>query len=307
MGTPGKSPTRTIELAPGTIRYTDEGAGPPIVLVHGVLVNGRLWRKVVPPLVAAGFRCIVPDWPLGSHGEPMRVDADLSPPALARLVADFLAALDLDDVTLVGNDTGGALCQMVATRHPERVGRLVLTPSDAFENFPPKLFHYLLWAARVPAVLDVLLRTLAIDLLRRSPLVFGRLAKRRIDPAALESYVRPVLANAGVRRDVAKIARGIDPRFTLEAAERLRAFARPVLLAWAPEDVLFPIAHAHRLAALLPDARVVEIADSWTFVPEDQPARLAALIAEFAAEGAAHRDGAQAPAEEKRWSCSTTS
>jgi pimeloyl-ACP methyl ester carboxylesterase len=237
----------------------------------------------------------------------MRPDADLSPPALARLVADFLMALDLEDVTLVGNDTGGALCQLVVTRHPERVGRLVLTPSDAFDNFPPRLFHYLVWAARVPAVLDLLLRTLRVDVLRRSPLVFGWLAKRPIEAAALESYVRPALASAAVRRDVVKLARGLDPRFTREAAERLRGFTRPVLLAWAPEDTLFPIAHARRLAEILPDARVAEIADAWTFVSEDQPERLAALIAEFAGAATGHDARPAALAKEERWSSSTTS
>ena len=106
-----------IELTPGTIRYRDVGRGEPIVFVHGLLVNGDLWRKVVPPL-ARSFRCIVPDLPLGSHVTAMRPDADLTPPGLARLIADLLAALDLRDVTLVGNDTGGALCQLVATRPP---------------------------------------------------------------------------------------------------------------------------------------------------------------------------------------------
>jgi pimeloyl-ACP methyl ester carboxylesterase len=277
---------REIALAPGTIRYRDAGRGAPIVFVHGLLVNGDLWRKVVAPL-ARDFRCIVPDLPLGSHAVAMRADADLRPPALARLIADFIAALDLEDVTLVGNDTGGALCQLVVTRHPERIGRLVLTPCDAFENFPPPLFNYLLWAARVPALLTGLLQTMRIGLLARSPIGYGWLAKHRLDDAALESYVRPVLHNAGVRRDLVKAIRGLDPQLTLDAAARLGGFARPTLLAWSPEDRLFPIAHARRLAEILPDARVVEVHDAYCFVPEDQPERLAELIADFVRSRAA--------------------
>src|SRR3954454_18378020 len=113
-----------VNLPQGTIRYRDRGQGPPIVFVHGALVNGDLWRKVVPEL-AKDFRCVTPDLPLGSHEIPMPANADLSPPAVAKLIADFLAALDLTDVTLVGNDTGGAMCQLVVTSHPERIGRLV--------------------------------------------------------------------------------------------------------------------------------------------------------------------------------------
>jgi len=306
MTGPTSSAKRTIELTPGVVHYADEGRGPAIVFVHGLLVNGRLWRKVVPRLTGS-FRCIVPDLPLGSHGQAMRPDADLSPPALARLIADLLAALDLQDVTLVGNDTGGGLCQMVATRHPERIGRLVLTPSDAFENFPPKMFRYLQVAARSTAALGALLQSMRVDALRRSPIAYGWLAKHRIDGAALDAYVRPVLGDPAVRRDLAKVIRGIDPRHTQEAAERLGGFAKPALLAWPPEDRFFPIAHARRLAEILPDARVVEIEDSWTFVPEDQPERLATLIARFAGEAIAGRAPEPASNEEERWSSSTTS
>jgi len=271
---------RELALAPGTIRYRDVGRGAPIVFVHGLLVNGDLWRKVVPPL-ARDFRCIVPDLPLGSHAVAMRPDADLRPPALARLIADFIAALDLDDVTLVGNDTGGALCQLVVTRHPERIGRLVLTPCDAFENFPPPMFSYLLWAARVPGLLAALLQTMRIGALARSPIGYGWLTKHRLEDVALDSYVRPPLHDALVRRDLTKVLRGLDPRYTLEAADKLAAFTRPALLAWSTEDRFFPIAHARRLAEILPDARVVEVQDAYSFVPEDQPERLAELVADF--------------------------
>src|SRR5215217_1343427 len=103
-----------VRLSQGTVHYRERGQGETIVFVHGLLVNGDLWRKVV-PLLADRYRCITPDWPLGSHAEPLSPDADLTPPGLARLIADFLEKLDLHDATLVSNDTGTALTQLVAT------------------------------------------------------------------------------------------------------------------------------------------------------------------------------------------------
>jgi pimeloyl-ACP methyl ester carboxylesterase len=273
-----------IALSQGTIRYRDTGSGPTIVFAHGLLVDGRLWRKVT-PLLEDRFRCIVPDLPLGSHREPMKPDADLTPPGVARIVADFMAALDLEDVTLVGNDTGGAISQLVATRHPERLGRLVLTPCDAYENFLPPFFRPLQYAAKVPGVLTAVMQPMRIRAAQRSPLGFGMLiSPDAIDPEVLDSWVRPYLGNAGVRRDTVKFLKSISNRYTLEAAERMREFDRPVLIAWAPEDRFFKFKYAERLAEAIPDARLVRIENSRTFVSEDQPERLAEEIASFVRE-----------------------
>jgi pimeloyl-ACP methyl ester carboxylesterase len=272
----------TIDLPQAAIPYRDSGTGAPVVLLHGALVDGRLWRKVVPELEQAA-RVVVPDLPLGSHRTPVKPGADLTPPGLARLVADFLAALDLHDVTLVGNDTGGAIAQLVATRHPERIGRLVLTPCDAYENFLPPMFRPLQWAARVPAVLTAALQPLRIPAARRLPFAFGWLSKRPIDRAVTDEWIRPFLTDRRIRRDTAEFLRGIDKRYTLQAAQDLARFEKPALIAWAPEDRFFPLAHAERLAATLPDARLERIEDSYTFVSEDQPARTAELIRAFVA------------------------
>jgi pimeloyl-ACP methyl ester carboxylesterase len=253
------------------------------VFVHGVLVDGRLWRDVV-PLLADRFRCIVPDLPLGSHTAPMAPDADLSPPGVARLVADFVEALDLDDITLVGNDTGGAICQLVVTRHPERVGRLVLTPCDAYENFPPRAIRPLVWAAKAPPLLTALTLPFRLRFARQGPLGFGWLIKKRpLDDELLSDWLRPAQEDAGVRRDGIKVLRALDPKHTLEAAKGLRDFQGPTLLAWAPEDRFFKFRYAERLAADIPGARLERIPDSRTFVSIDQPRRLAELIGEFAA------------------------
>lgn len=278
-------PPKEVALPAGTVRYRERGSGPALLFVHGFLVNGALWRKVVPEL-APDFRCIVPDWPLGSHEVPLDESADRSAPGQAQLIADFMAALELEDVTLVGNDSGGALCQLVATRHPERIGRLVLTPCDAFDNFPPRMFRYLGWVAKAPGGLTLLTQSMRVRLNRRTPIAFGWLTKRRLPDAVSDAYVLPVIRDRRIRDDARAFVLGMDPADTLAAAERLREFDRPVLLAWAPEDRFFPFAHAERLAALIPDARVERIEDSRTFVSEDQPKRLAELIGGFVREPA---------------------
>jgi pimeloyl-ACP methyl ester carboxylesterase len=272
-----------VKLSAGTIRYREAGSGPPVVFVHGLLVDGTLWRKVV-PLLAPDARCIVPDWPLGSHTIAMNEDADLSPRGIAGLVAEFLEALELDDVTIVANDTGGAISQLLVTERPERIGRLVLTPCDAFENFPPEMFRGMKIAARTPGGMTAMLAPMRIAAARNAPMAFGRLAKHGIPAEVSEAWVRPAIEDAGVRRDCGKTLRALDPKDTLDAAARLHAFDRPVLIAWAPEDRFFPFDHGQRLAKLFPQGRLERIEDSWSFVSEDQPERLAELVRDFVRE-----------------------
>jgi pimeloyl-ACP methyl ester carboxylesterase len=272
---------REVHLRQGTIRYREEGTGEPLLFLHGIVVNGDVWRKVVPDL-SEDCRCIVPDWPLGSHSVPMSPHADFSLPGLAELVLEFMDALDLETATLVGLDSGGAIAQAVAARQPDRVSRLVLVSCELYDRFLPPLFKPLEKAAALPGSLWLVSQLLRPRLAQRLPFAYGFAIKSGLpDRATMESYLRPGRESAGVRRDLRKFLRAVDKRYTLEAARTLRGFDKPVLLAWAGDDKLFPLDYPRRFADELPDARLEVIPDSYTFVPEDQPALLAEKIAAF--------------------------
>jgi len=271
---------REIDLSAGRIRYTDTGSGEPIVFVHGLLASGALWSPVVPRLEGE-FRCVVPELPLGAHRYPMKLEAELTPRSVAGMLAELIERLDLNGVTVVGNDTGGAISQLLVTEHPERIARLVLTPSDAFEHFFPPAFRPMQWVSRIPGGLGVALQPMRIAALRNSPLGFGWLSKRGIPDELTEAAMRSYFGNRAIRHDVERFVRAVDNRDTLAAAERLRDFDRPVLLAWAREDKFFKVKLAERLMERLSQGRLELIDDSYTFVPLDQPERLASLIREF--------------------------
>jgi pimeloyl-ACP methyl ester carboxylesterase len=270
-----------VELDAGPISYRSVGPddGPAVVFVHGVLVDGSLWHGVADRLAEKGYRAITPNWPLGSHRQAMAPDADLSPRGVARIVLDFLAALDLSHVTLVGNDTGGAICQFVLDIDPTPVDRLVLTNCDSFRHFPPAAFKPLFWLGRVPGLSWALLqptRSTFIRHLNFRPLVAGPL-----DAEQTRAWITPVLQDRAVRRDLRKLFSKISPKELNEVGSRLHQFPRQVLLCWAPKDPFFRLKHAQRLEATFLDARLVEIPDARTFVPLDQPERLADEITAF--------------------------
>jgi pimeloyl-ACP methyl ester carboxylesterase len=277
----GGEEVREVELSAGTIEYEDTGGdGPVLVLLHGLAQNGSVWRKVVADL-RADHRCVVPTLPLGGHRRPMLPNADLSMRALSRLVAEFMENLDLRAVTLVENDWGGAHL-LVTERGGERLARLVLTSCEAFENYPPGLPGRAVGlAAKVPGGLNAMVQPLRLRPLRRLPVAFGWMSKRPVPDEVMDGWLRPLLTQSEIRRDLLKYLRAVDRRDTLEAAERLRSFHRPALVVWAKEDRVMPPEHGRRLAELLPRGRLVEIPDSYTLIPEDRPQELARLIRQF--------------------------
>jgi pimeloyl-ACP methyl ester carboxylesterase len=272
-----------IELSAGTIEYVDTGGdGPTVVLLHGWMMDASLWDGPIADL-SPGHRCLAPTLPFGAHRHAMGADADLSLPGVARLVAEFLDRLDLRDVTLVGNDTGGALVQLLMAQGAERAGRVVLASCDAFDNFPPGLTgRTLLAAGRLsPRMFGLFMQQMRLRMVRRLPIAFGWLTKH--GDAATARWMRPVLTRPEIRRDTVRMLRAAraDTGLLFAAAERLPGFDRPALVVWASGDRVMPPEHGRRLAGLLPHGRLVQIEDSRTLLPLDQPAALARIIAEF--------------------------
>ena len=275
---------KQIELSIGTIDYTDTGGtGSVIVLLHGLMMDSSLWDGPIADL-SVDHRCVAPTLPLGAHRHPMHADADLSLSAVAELVTEFLDRLDLADVTLVGNDTGGALVQLVIAGGAVRIGRAVLASCEAFDNLPPGLTGVTLaFAGKLsPAMFGLFMQQMRLRAVRRLPIAFGWLTKR--GDAATARWMTPVLTKAPIRRDTVRMLRAAfaDRRLLVAASERLPGFERPALVVWARQDRVMPPEHGHRLVDLLPNARLIEIDDSYTLIPLDQPSKLAQAIREFA-------------------------
>jgi pimeloyl-ACP methyl ester carboxylesterase len=273
---------KPLDLPQGTIRYRDEGTGEAIVFVHGLLVDGRLWDGVWTRL-RADHRCVVPDWPLGSHRSALQAPADRSPRGIAHLIADFLERLELERVTIVANDTGGAITQILASERPERLAGVVLTNCDVLQNFLPPVFRPLQWLAHVPGAYWLIAQSLRSAPLRRSQLGFGMLSHATIPDELTARWSRP-LREAPIRADVVATLKAIDRRDTIAAAEALSERPLPLLRAWAPDDRAFPLRLAQRLAGMIPGARLEQIEHSRAFVPIDQPERLAELVDGFVRE-----------------------
>jgi pimeloyl-ACP methyl ester carboxylesterase len=275
-----------LELSAGTIDYEDTGgSGPVIVFVHGLMMDGSVWRKVVEEL-PSDYRCVLPTLPLGGHRHPMHATADLSMRGIAELLGEFIECLDLREVTLAANDWGGPQL-LIAGPHDERISRLVLCACEAFDNVPPQgAARMLPYIARVPGGITAAVMPFRFDRLRRLPLTYGTMTKRPVPRAVMDRWFGPVVKQREIRRDLRKYVLSAPQgrRDLLAAAETLRGFDRPALIVWASEDRLMPSEHGHRLASLLPQGRLVEIADSYTLIPEDQPARLAAHLREFLSE-----------------------
>jgi pimeloyl-ACP methyl ester carboxylesterase len=275
---------QTIDLVGVTIRYRVTGDGPTLVFVHGVWVAGPLWNDVVDRL--DGMRCIVPTWPLGAHADPAPA-ADLSARATAKRIPDLLEALDLRNVTLVGNDTGGGLClAALGTGHPglRRIGRLVLTNCDSYEHFPPKGFDKMVALMRRSSALGTALLRFFASSLGQRVFLKGVCAATPPTGARARAIFGDFAHSAAARRDALRVTQSLEPSVTLDAVDSLRSFSKPVLLAWGAADKLFPLDHARRLQGDLADTRLEVMDGASTFVMLDQPDALAAKIAAFVNE-----------------------
>lgn len=271
---------KTADTHLGTLEYHDVGTGPVIVFLHLVLTEASHWDKM-PPLLSDRYRCIMPTLPMGAHRIPAMRGADLSPRGLAKAVADLLNELELEDVTLVGNDTGGAIAQMVAAYHPARIGRVVLNNCDMYDAFPPKVFGYFHLLPYLPGSLVLLGRVLKFRALWPLPFVFGLLTDK-IDGTKINRWADALLANSDIRKDALKVMKGFDPRETNAAAQVLRSTTLPFLVAWGADDRAFKPALAERFCKEIPTASLVMIENCKTLVCWDQPVRLAQLIDDFA-------------------------
>jgi pimeloyl-ACP methyl ester carboxylesterase len=274
------SERKEIQLPAGRIRYREAGEGKPVVFVHGYLVDGRLWDGVVDRL-SAGHRCFAPDWPFGAQQVSMNPTADLTPTGVARLIADFIERLELDDVTVVGNDSGGAISQILAANHPDRIGSLVLTNCDTHENFPPGIFKALPRLAKLPGGIVALSAPFRIPMVGRA--AFAPFSRKGIPDDLVVSWLGAGTRDSASLRDLKKVTVGLDKRYTLDAAAKLRGTDLPILLLWAPGDRFFPLKYPERLASEVNNARLIQIPDAKTFVPLDQPERVAEEVASFIA------------------------
>jgi pimeloyl-ACP methyl ester carboxylesterase len=278
-----------VTLSAGTIHYEKSGPdeGRPIVFIHGYTMASSLWRPLTERLAGWGSLCLAPTWPLGAHREPMREGAELTMEGIAALVNEFLEALDLHDVVLVGNDTGGAIAQIVATTTPERLGALVLTSCDAFEHFPPGgSFKTLIAAARFAATFHAVVAPLRTRMVRDQG--YGKLAHADIDDLVRE-WVEPALTDSRVREDLRRFTASLHTQTMVDTGARLPQFTKPALIAWSADDTFFAVDDGRRLAEALPNSQFELIEGARTFSMIDQPDVLAELICEFAA-ARAHPD-----------------
>jgi pimeloyl-ACP methyl ester carboxylesterase len=269
------------DLPQGRLAYRAVGpvtsSLPPVVFVHGVLVDARLWEPVADRLAAEGIRSYAPTLPLGAHQWPMNPGAGLSPAGVAQLVRDFIAALGLSEVTIVGNDTGGAICQVLLGGDTSRVGAAVLTNCDAFGTFPPRKLAPLFYALRHPRLVACMAPALRSERVRHGPLGFGPLSRTPLDPALTASWLEP-LSGEGIRRDLAEFARHVHPRALLDAATRFGQFAGPVRVIWGEDDQYFTTGLGRQLSEAFPHASLTTVPGGRTFLPLDYPDEVAAEI-----------------------------
>lgn len=272
----------TLQVDRAAIEYTECGTGSPVVFVHGAYVTGALWDDVAHRL-SDTHRCIVPTWPFGAQRKPVAEPADLSVAAAGRRILGLLEALDLSDVTLVANDTGGGIV-LAALADPRldwsRVSRLVFTNCDSYEHFPPRSFAPIVRLCRLNRFVGAAL----LRLLTTPPglkVFIGAVTRDGIDTERRPAVFGGFLSSAAVRRQALRFTAGLQPRHTMAAADAIEAWTKPVLLAWGEADEMFPLSHARRLADAFPNSTLEPIAGASTYVMSDRPEQTASAIRQF--------------------------
>jgi pimeloyl-ACP methyl ester carboxylesterase len=272
----------SLELPHGVVSYRIAGPGdsaaPPVLFVHPFLMDGSLWSGVADLLAAKGIRSYAPDWPLGAHRTPVAPGTDQSPRGVARQILLFIEALDLRDVTLVGGDTGGALCQFLLDTDPSRIGRVVLTNCDAFDTFPPFPFSALFFLLKGEIRMKINLQPMRWRAFRHSPLGLGLLANK-FDAAQTRAWMEPSLRDKAIRRDAVEFLKAANPKDLLDVSTRLSRFAGPVTIVWGTADRAFKATLGRRLQRAFGNAHFVEVPNAKTLVSLDAPGQLADAIA----------------------------
>lgn len=262
---------KTVQTPSGVIAYAEQGHGPVALFVHGVLLNSHLWRHQLAHLSDIR-RCIAPD--LLAHGATeVTPGGDVSVTANAEMLLQFLDALKIDKVDLVGNDSGGGIAQIFAANHPERVRSLTLTNCDAQDNWPPEAFKPFLAMAAAGGLGDALGAMLADKSVYRSPGALGPAYEdaAKVSDADIETYLRPLMKNEQRLSDFRRFLAAFDNRHTLAIEDRLKALKAPALIVWGTDDVYFGVQWGRWLAKSLPGTRrLVELTGARIFFPEER-------------------------------------
>jgi pimeloyl-ACP methyl ester carboxylesterase len=262
---------RSVHTASGRISYTEQGTGPVALFVHGVLLNGYLWRHQLEDLSDIR-RCIAPD--LLAHGDTeIAPNQDVSVTANAKMLKEFLDALHIDQVDLVGNDSGGGIAQIFAALYPERVRSLTLTDCDTHDNWPPEAFKPFL-AMAVAGGLRATLETMLSDKsVYRSPQALGPAYEHpdQLTDGSIEKYLRPFVRTEQRTRDLQRFLAAFDNKHTLAIEAQLKTLKAPTLILWGTDDVYFDVKWSHWLADNIPGTRRrVELQGARIFFPEER-------------------------------------
>jgi pimeloyl-ACP methyl ester carboxylesterase len=277
----------SVDTKLGRISYAEQGTGPAALFVHGVLLNGHLWRYQLEDLCDIR-RCIAVD--LLAHGNTeIAPGQDVSVTANAAMLKEFLNALNIDQVDLVGNDSGGGIAQIFAALNPERIRSLALTDCDAHDNWPPEAFKPFLAMAAAGGLRQTLEALLADKDVYRSAQALGPAYEHpeRLSDESIETYLRPLVRTEQRTRDLERFLAAFDNRHTLAVEARLKTLKAPTLIVWGTDDVYFDVKWSHWLAENIPGTRRrIELKDARIFFPEERPA-------EFNQELRAHWHAAQ--------------